>query len=267
MNSYRGAVFLTLLVGSFACGGSEFSAPGDDGGTSGQGGNGSTASTSVSSSSATSSTVTSFDTVGVTTTNGSGGSSTTGNAGGSGGSGAGGDGGRSGGGPTGGSGGQLADAHSDAFVPCDTAMPTPVTFQMTGGGVDYCINLCSNTWVSILPEGGGTPLAIAQNCTTSCSQCQPIVCGAGACIAPRHIKPEGETLTWDGTLWEQSKCGAQMVSCVNQVCAPHGKYIARMCASRSTSDAGSYCMSASTQTCVDVPFEYPTNQTVEGVLK
>jgi len=91
--------------------------------------------------------------------------------------------------------------------------------------------------------------------------------GAQAFYGSCGYEPEGETFTWDGTLWEQSRCGLQ-VSCVNQVCAtPHGKYIARMCASRTTSDAGTFCMSAPTPTCVDVPFDYPTMATVEGVLK
>ena len=81
------------------------------------------------------------------------------------------------------------------------------------------------------------------------------------------MKPEGETYTWDGTLWEQSKCGPQMYSCVNQVCSvPPGKYIARMCANRATGDAGSFCMSVPMPTCADVPFDYPATATVMGVL-
>jgi hypothetical protein len=83
------------------------------------------------------------------------------------------------------------------------------------------------------------------------------------------MKPQGESYKWDGTLWEQGKCGAQQnIACVNQVCStPPGKYIARMCANRATSDAGSFCMSDPTPTCVDVPFDYPAPGPVTGVLK
>jgi hypothetical protein len=204
---------------------------------------------------------------GTAITVGSGGYGGTGSSGGAAGSGAGGSGGRRDAGSTGGSGGQMTDARPDA-VACDAVATIPVTFHMTAAnGVDYCINNCASVWVSILPAGGGAPLSVSRGCTTTCSQCQPIACGA-ACIAPQHIKPEGETFTWDGTLWEPGKCGAQNASCVNQLCAtPHGKYIARMCASRSTSDAGGFCMSVPEVTCVDVPFDYPTTSIVEGVLK
>ena len=84
------------------------------------------------------------------------------------------------------------------------------------------------------------------------------------------MKPEGENYVWDGTLWESSHCGTQMLSCVNQVCSvPPGKYIARMCANRATNDAGAgnFCMSDPTPTCVDVPFDYPTMMTVVGILR
>ena len=164
----------------------------------------------------------------------------------------------------------MADAHPDAPVSCDAATPMPVKFLMKGAsGVDYCINNCAGLWVSILPAGSSTPLSVSRTCTTTCSQCQPIACDL-TCIPPQHIKPDGETYTWDGTLWEQSKCGPQNYSCVNQVCSvPAGRYVARMCANRATGDGGvgSFCMSDPTPTCVDVPFDYPTSATVEGDLK
>lgn len=132
-------------------------------------------------------------------------------------------------------------------------------------GDDYCIDACMSLWLSVLPVGGGSPLAISGACTTTCAQCQPIACAP--CAPAQHLKPEGEAYSWAGSVWERSTCGAQMNACVNQLCVPPGKYVARMCASRSTSDAGAYCMSSATPTCVEVPFEYPSATTVEGVLR
>jgi len=49
-----------------------------------------------------------------------------------------------------------------------------------------------------------------------------------------------------------------MISCNDHRCTtPRGKYIARMCALRRGSTM---------PTCVDLPFEYPTSATIEGVI-
>jgi hypothetical protein len=82
------------------------------------------------------------------------------------------------------------------------------------------------------------------------------------------MKPDGETTTWDGTYFEPGQCGNGQIACHNKQCAPPGKYVATMCASRSTSDAGTvgFCMASATPTCVDVPFDYPSATTVEGVI-
>ncbi len=271
MIRYRAVFLHALFLGFVACGGNAFTAPGDeDGGTTAVG---STSSgTSGSSTGSTTATTTGSSGTGsgstVATTSGTTGttevtSSTSATTGSGGSGGAGGGGGSAG---AAGSGGR-PDAGPDA-ASCDAAPPAPVQFRMRSEGGDYCINYCQSVWVTIFREGSDVPLAVTHSCTASCSQCQPIACPAIACIAPQHLKPEGETYTWDGTLWEQGHCGPQMIACISQSCGtPKGKYIARMCAYKSTSDAGPFCMSASTQTCVDVPFDYPTAAIVEGVLK
>jgi hypothetical protein len=129
---------------------------------------------------------------------------------------------------------------------------------------NYCVDICASLWLSILPSAGAAPLPISGACTTTCQVCQPIACGP--CAPPQSIKPQGESYEWDGTVWEVNRCGPQNYSCVNQLCLPPGHYVARMCASKATSDAGSYCMGASTPTCVEVPFDFPTSQVIEGVL-
>ncbi len=224
-----------LVGGLVACGGAEFTAPDDagrGGGTTSSSSAMTTGMTSVASS---------------TTTTGAGG--TAGSAG------------------RGGTGGQMADAQPDAPVSCDAATPSPVKFHMkTPDGVDFCINNCSGIWVSILPAGSNTPLSVSRSCITTCDVCQPIACDI-ACVPPQHVKPGGETYTWDGTLWQSSKCGPQMYACVNEVCSvPAGPYTARMCAYRGTGDGGSFCMFDPAPVCVDVPFVYPTADTVEGVI-
>jgi len=178
------------------------------------------------------------------------------------------------------------DARPDAPIGCDAIAPSPVTFHMTPqAGVNFCVNNCSTIWLSIFPAGGTTPLNVTRSCITTCDQCQPIACGATsranpgldsgagapadpvACIPPQPVKVEGETYTWSGVLWEPSKCGAFGYSCLNQVCGtPPGKYVARMCANRRTSDAG-FCTYDPTPTCVDVPFDYPAAGVVEGTLR
>jgi len=229
-----------LLGWAMGCGGAEFTAPDDAGG----GGNAGASTSSSSSSSSTTSAATST-TSASSTTSGSGGSGGTGG---------------------GGTGGQSVDAQADAPVSCDAAMPSPVKFRMkSAAGGDYCINNCAGLWVTIV--GGTKPVTLTHGCVTTCEQCTPIACDI-ACVPPQHVKPEGETFTWDGTMWEQSKCGPQMFACVNQVCSvPPGRYTARMCANRATGDGGTgFCTSDPTPTCVDVPFDYPTSATVEGTL-
>jgi hypothetical protein len=79
------------------------------------------------------------------------------------------------------------------------------------------------------------------------------------------MKAQGETTTWNGTYWQDATCGASM-SCKGTQCAAPGHYIAKMCASRSVPDGGPFgtCNPSAMQTCVDVPFDYPTSGVVAG---
>jgi hypothetical protein len=195
---------------------------------------------------------------GGTATGGSAGSATGGSAGShSGGSG--------GGTATGGGGTGGSTGHADAAVDCTAGT---VNFHMTeASGTDYCVGVqCTISWVSVKSMSGKV-MSLSGGCLTSCDVCMPIACGAAACIAPQHITPEGKTVTWDGTYQEPGKCGAG-ITCQNKQCAAPGRYVATMCANRSTSDAGAggFCMADQTPTCVDVPFDYPSATTVEGVV-
>jgi hypothetical protein len=91
--------------------------------------------------------------------------------------------------------------------------------------------------------------------------CPPILCAL-----PQPMKSDGETLEWDGTTWDPGTCGAPAMMCRTHQCVAPGHYIAKMCASRATPDAGALgqCSPNPTLTCVDVPFDYPTTNVVEG---
>jgi hypothetical protein len=230
-------VIAGLLLAATGCGGSTFSAESnpDDGG-SGSGGSSSTGGTT-----------------GVGGASGTAGNQGTGGAAGSQGTGGG-----------AGAGGSIV--HTDAGVECTGGT---TTFHLTeANGTDYCVGTqCTLSWVSV-KSMSGKGMSLSSGCMTSCVVCQTILCGAAACVAPQHIKPEGQSLTWDGTYFEISKCGAG-VSCQDKQCAPPGHYVATMCANKSTSDAGvaGFCAGVDfTPTCVDVEFDYPSMKTVEGVV-
>ena len=81
------------------------------------------------------------------------------------------------------------------------------------------------------------------------------------------MNPDGETFVWRGSLLIYGTCENQ-VKCVNGMVQPGpGKFVARMCAKkRDTTSTENLCVPQDTPTCVEVPFDYPTSTTVEGVL-
>jgi hypothetical protein len=142
-----------------------------------------------------------------------------------------------------------------------------VSFHMSAAGgktADYCVTTdCLGGWVSVRSMGGAA-LSLLQECTTTCDECIPTAC---RCIPAQTMKAQGETLAWKGTYWQPSTC-KDAAACVNSRCLPPGKYIATMCASRRTSDAGGVdsCTSDAQPICTDVEFDYPSATVVEGVI-
>jgi hypothetical protein len=232
-------------IAAGACGGNQFTGgDGTDGGSDANGGSSGTAGASSG---------------GATGTGGggTGGSTDTGGAVGSGGDPG------SGGSGTGGAGGS-----GGGPVSCTAGT---VKFQMIAGGpandTGYCIGLgCGGDWLSV-KTADGAPVPLGIGCTTDCERCTPIAC-TDACAAPRHMKPEGEVTSWDGTFWKSSTCGAGL-ACGERLCMNPGSHlIARMCAYPSTNPDGSayFCESTNQPTCVEVPFDYPSANVVTGVL-
>jgi hypothetical protein len=137
-----------------------------------------------------------------------------------------------------------------------------------GNNADYCVGAqCSAVWLTVTTSDG-SPVTFSQGCAASCTDCVFVACPPVACALPQPMKTDGETTTWDGSDWRAGTCGAQMTTCRARTCAAPGKYIAHMCASRKSQDAGalSQCSPAPTQTCVDVPFAYPTDVVVQGTI-
>ncbi|HZU84453.1 MAG TPA: hypothetical protein VE987_16100 [Polyangiaceae bacterium] len=69
--------------------------------------------------------------------------------------------------------------------------------------------------------------------------------------------------TWDGTLYAPGTCGPQSLACVAPRCAAPGRYVAQMCACDAADQGPLGC---ARPTCVSVPFEYPSDGLVVGLL-
>ncbi len=168
------------------------------------------------------------------------------------------------GGTTGGSGGGGVNP---------TCLKASVTFQMIpwhpegGAPADYCAGMgCGGQWLSIKTSDGKI-LDRFFLCGVGCNDCSSRPCPPIACIPPEHLKPEGETETWDGTYFASSTCGAGM-QCEQAACVEAGSHlVASMCAYPSMGpDGGFGCMGSTTPNCVDVPFDYPSAAPVVGII-
>jgi hypothetical protein len=133
-----------------------------------------------------------------------------------------------------------------------------------GDNGSWCVGLqCSLSWMTVTSLTGES-MPIELPCETTCGDCLPVGCPA-LCIAPQPMKLDGESLTWDGTYWQASTCGAN-VACRQKTCAAPGRYRVKMCAARRSSDAGPFCMPSATPTCTELEFDYPSSAIVEGTL-
>jgi hypothetical protein len=144
-----------------------------------------------------------------------------------------------------------------------------VTFQFKApGGGFWCLGQgCSSEWLAIR-DASGHAMNLSNYCQASCDNCIMVGCPA-ICALPQPMPAAGTTKTWNGTFFASSTCGPDRMSCLNKRCAPAGKYVAVMCASAVSSDAGDLaCTNAfdAPQTCVEVPFEYPSATPVVGVI-
>jgi len=101
-----------------------------------------------------------------------------------------------------------------------------------------------------------------------CQSCQQLACPGYAC-QPQGVAIDGETLTWDGSYFGPSTCGAGQV-CTGKLYMPAGSYTAVMCATPGDLAPDSsnvmQCTNTGPQECVEVPFEFPSSQPYTGTL-
>ena len=155
----------------------------------------------------------------------------------------------------------------DAATPVDDAgsCTSPVvTFRLIASGGSWLVtgsdysDTSATTWLTFyLPSGeqlyAEPTHALSLDCR-SCSSMFPYGNGSWSLEVP----DAGALDEWNGLGYVAGACGSFGAACITPLCMPPGPYIAKMCATDEGADAGLQC--------VEVPFEYPTTQTVTGML-
>lgn len=180
-----------------------------------------------------------------------------------------GSGGNAGMGGAGGAGGSGGTSSGDA---AQASCSGQVTFHLmapSGHAAEYCNHLpCAFATGLTILDGAGQGLTLTEDCgMTDCDRCAASFC-SGACPAAQPLTESGEEFTWNGVVWvADGTCGAG-TACTQRHCATPGRYTAHLCAyPNQQPDAAFSCGSVSQNpVCVDVPFDYPTNDTVTGTL-
>jgi hypothetical protein len=169
-----------------------------------------------------------------------------------------------------------ADARSDGGAGGPDAACVPlgsVTFRMEApnvdGGYSYQFSFGDPGdgvwWYSVeTPDGSALSIFLPPGASTLCEVCDPRPNPIGQGCGP--IPDGGITGGWGGyTITGTSICQpeppssyATPVGCAAIQCLPAGRYVVKMCA------GGGPC--ASPETCVDVPFDFPTDAAVVGHL-
>jgi hypothetical protein len=156
----------------------------------------------------------------------------------------------------------------DAATPVDDAgsCASPVvTFQLTARpGSTWFISGSDNsdtpgsTWLTLfLPSGVQLFTSAGETLSLDCRSCSGMFpYGFGYWMS--ELPDAGVTGTWNGFAYVAGACGSSGTACLTPLCMPRGPYLAKMCATHEDAAAG--------PTCVDVPFEYPTTQTITGML-
>jgi len=117
------------------------------------------------------------------------------------------------------------------------------------------------SWLSVR-DAAGSEIAIGnptEHCCTlaECSDCsfQHVVCPAAWTTTAVPV-----SRSWDATMFPLDHCEASQTACAMQrACAPAGRYVAHMCARRTSTPQEE-------MTCVDVPFDLPAAGLVVGTL-
>jgi hypothetical protein len=175
---------------------------------------------------------------------------------------------------TGGAGGSDAGAGASGADGSRDSAPSPgtVTLRLVLPTTQsFCDEGCGPpAHIEILTSAGQLVPTIMPSCFTSCSAgCKPVSCPVGGACLPQGLAFTGAQLSWDGSSYPMSTCGAGTACYAPQFVAP-GRYIARMCATPgtlTTPDGGvATCTATGATECIDVPFDFPGQSSVEGTL-
>ena len=121
----------------------------------------------------------------------------------------------------------------------------------------WCVGTdCTREWLTIV-DPAGEEHEIDRPCLPDCDGCEPVGCPA-SCAAPSPLPAEGVQRTWTGDYFATGACAASG-ACTSSVCAPSGRYVAKMCVSRDlgTDPSIPICSASSTRTCARVAFDWP----------
>ncbi len=163
----------------------------------------------------------------------------------------------------------------DEGAPDVDASPIPepcangaVTFELevaAGSASTYCAVLQDPTsgtsWLSLDEPDGGFAIDSAPR-IPNCASCETNP-DQGNFETQGLVATGPIVRVWAGTMAWFSTCGPSGTACVTPVCSAAGTYIAHMCAD---SECPGQPNTVVAEHCVDVPFDYPTTETVVGIL-
>jgi hypothetical protein len=155
--------------------------------------------------------------------------------------------------------------------------PGSVTLRMTlAPGTSFCQTCDEGDHITVrsmdglvisIPHGGFS-------CDVDCDTCGRRPCALRPSCPPSVHPTRDQQLAWDGMFSVWSTCGSPPVSCSYSIYrfVPPGRYVARMCATRGTiipypaQEGGDRCRESGSPECIEVPFDFPSDTPVEGVL-
>jgi len=171
-----------------------------------------------------------------------------------------------------------ADSRSDGGAGGTDGACVPlgsVTFRMEAppvdGGYSYQFSFGDPGdgvwWYSVeSADGGALQIFLPPGASSTCEVCEPRPepIGQGCALIPDGGVSGGwGGVTYTGTSTCQTKATSSVPSypsgCATTACLPAGRYVVKMCGGR----GGLTCSSA---TCVEVPFDFPTDAAVIGHL-
>ena len=149
--------------------------------------------------------------------------------------------------------------------------PGTATIEFTVAGADsYCATVddCGDGTPSISIDGLNS--AYPGCSSIECETCSARPCLQIACLNDMGVQITGGQLTWDGSYFKSSTCGAS-AACTSAAFAKPGHYTATMCATPGTLteiDGGSpQCEPAGVPKCGHVGFDFPSDVVAKGTIE